>query len=142
MRAPCALLFASVTALAGCSASDLASSEVDSSDCAGRGASVSLDVEPAALQRDDPVDILVRWELSARASEPTTATLIAGAASEIEVELVLALDPEATGVVYRASQLNPFGAGVPPGTVVVLASGKARDGCAVPATATTTFELQ
>lgn len=144
MRARFGLLLAVLAAQVGCSTSEQKTgTERDVPFyCAGGGTSIRLDSAPAVLVRNDPVDIVITWELSEHASEPATATLTAGADNELEVVLPLSLDSAEPGIVYSATQLNPFGSAAPAGTVTVLASGAASEGCLAPATATTTFELQ
>jgi hypothetical protein len=143
MRAELGLLLVGSAALAACSSTTtMDAAGGPGAFCAGSGASIALAAAPQAVTRNEPVDIVIRWELSERVSEPATATLIAGADGAVEVDLPLSLDPDRPGLVYSVTQLNPFGSGVPAGTVVVLASETEHEDCPVPATATTTFELQ
>lgn len=110
--------------------------------CPGNVATRSMTVTPAqGVSRGDPVVIEVTWSTWDRVSEPATVTLIVGSADEIEVEIPLMYNSTAEPHTYIGSQLNPFGAGAPAGTVSVLASGGTNEECMAPATAATTFEL-
>ncbi len=125
-------------AAAGCGG---AANEASSSGCYGE--SIELLVTPQSVPRGAAVDIAVQWKVTQTIDEPAEARLVLGEAEEVEVRFPLVLSPllEGEPPSYGGSLLNPFGAGAPPGDLVVMVRA-ADGGCATPPSDVTTVALE
>ncbi len=103
---------------------------------------LQFDVTPLVVTRGEAVDIVVTWQTAYPLVAPIEASLLAGSRYDIEVEVPLAWVEGAEGGQYVGTQLNPFGAGAPAGSVSVLAQAAIPEGCTQAPSATSSFTLQ
>jgi hypothetical protein len=132
-------LVLAVLGVAGCS-DDMLDDAPHSADVCG-AYTEALDVTPLVVTRGEAVDVQIHWQLDRMVAEPAQARLILGSGEEIEVDVPLTFSDVDPTFTFVGTQLNPFGAGAPAGSLVITAVGSSVL-CSTPPSATTTISLE